>query len=99
MNYLFSVCWSMNPLAEPLQWVALTWHSPAATAGATLPPARICWPWPSCPSSSKALLPHGLHGNTPASTGSVERESLKTLNKLDAKSKPKQKEGEGEGAW
>lgn len=86
-------------MAEPLQWVALTWPTTAATAGVTLPPARICWPRSLCPSSSKDLLAHDLQGNAPASTERVERESLKTLNKLDAKSKSKQKLGEGEGAW
>lgn len=86
-----------NGLAEPLQRVVLTPHVPAAALGGTLPSASVCWPWPSPPSPGEALLARDPHGKTPASSRRVERESLKTLNKLDAKSKPKQNEG-GRGA-
>lgn len=67
----------------------------AAAVGGTLPLASVCWPWPPHPIPGEALLTRDLHGKAPASTRRVERESLKTLNKLDAKSKPKQNEGGG----
>lgn len=72
-------------------------HTCAAAVGGTLPLASVCWPWPSRPTPGEALPTRDLHGKAPASTGRVERESLKTLNKLDAKSKPKQNEGGGGG--
>lgn len=100
MPVFFRVCVGAgtgNALAEPLQWVILIPHIPAAAIGGTLPSASVCWPWPLCPSPREALPARDLHGKTPASTGRAERESVKTLNKLDAKSKPKQNEG-GRGA-
>jgi len=82
-------------LAEPLQWVTLIPRIPANAVRGTLSSASVHWPWPSRPSPGEALLVYDLHGKAPASPRGAERESLKSLNKLDAKSKHKHKEGGG----
>lgn len=82
-------------VAEPLQGVSLIrtflllsvphcLQQASAGLGHPVPaPARLCW----CVISTEKLL---------QARGREERESLKTLNKLHAKSKPKQN-GSGEG--